>query len=144
MKKSVFVPVDETSAGSDACGGAKPAQRNRALDERIGKIFMAIGIPPQIRGYRYLREAVKLAVQNEEAMNSVTKSLYLKVAEKYRTQASSAERAMRHAIEVAWKRIKPGTIDTVFGTRVYLGTRKPTNSEFIALVAERLLFENLI
>ena len=110
-------------------------ERRRAgsLDERISNIFISIGIPPHIKGYNYLREGIKLAVNDPHIINNVTKGLYPIIGEKFGTTASTVERAIRHAIEVAWN-----------SGRVYIGTEKPTNSEFIALVADKLILESMV
>lgn len=114
------------------------------LDEKISEIFISIGIPPHIKGYSYLREAIKITVERPYVINSVTKELYPSVAETYKTTPSKVERAIRHAIEVAWNRGRIDAINAIFGTRVYLGTEKPTNSEFIALVADKLILESMM
>jgi two-component system response regulator (stage 0 sporulation protein A) len=114
------------------------------LDEKISEIFISIGIPPHIKGYAYLREAIKLTVESPYVINGVTKELYPKVAERFRSTSSKVERAIRHAIEVAWNRGRVDAINAIFGTRVYLGTEKPTNSEFIALVADKLILESMM
>ena len=121
-------------------------ERRRAgsLDERISNIFISIGIPPNIKGYNYLREGIKMAVADPHVINNVTKGLYPVIAEKYLTSASKVERAIRHAIEVAWNRGRIDAINAIFGARVYIGTEKPTNSEFIALVADKLILENMV
>ena len=106
-------------------------------------IFIAIGIPPHIKGYGYLREGIKTTVEQPHIINRVTKELYPSIAKKYQTTPSKVERAIRHAIEVAWNRGRVDAISAVFGTRVYLGGEKPTNSEFIALVADKLILENM-
>ncbi len=115
-----------------------------SLDEKISEIFISIGIPPHIKGYAYLREGIKTTVHEPYIINNVTKKLYPTIAEHFSTSPSKVERAIRHAIEVAWNRGRIDTINAVFGSRVYLGTEKPTNSEFIALVADKLLLENLV
>jgi two-component system response regulator (stage 0 sporulation protein A) len=114
------------------------------VDEQISEIFISIGIPPHIKGYGYLREAIRLTVENPKRINFVTKDLYPSVAKSFATTSSKVERAIRHAIEVAWNRGRIDAINAIFGSRLYLGTEKPTNSEFIALVADKLLLENLI
>ena len=114
------------------------------LDEKISEIFISIGIPPHIKGYSYLREGIKLTVEKPYIINSVTKELYPTVSKKFATTPSKVERAIRHAIEVAWNRGRIDAINAIFGTRVYLGTEKPTNSEFIALVADKLILESMI
>lgn len=114
-----------------------------SLDEKISNIFTTIGIPPHIKGYSYLREGIKMAVEDPLVINKVTKELYPKIGEKFETSASKVERAIRHAIEVAWNRGRTEAISSVFGARVYIGNERPTNSEFIALVADKLLLEYL-
>jgi two-component system response regulator (stage 0 sporulation protein A) len=113
------------------------------LEEKISGIFISIGIPPHIKGYAYLREGIKMTVENPSIINNVTKVLYPKIGEKYDTSASKVERAIRHAIEVAWNRGRTDAINFIFGARVYIGTEKPTNSEFIALVADKLILESM-
>lgn len=110
------------------------------IDEMITEIFLAIGIPPHIKGYSFLREAIKKVVEVPDIMNSVTKGIYPFVAKIYKTTPSKVERAIRHAIEVGWNRGRHDAISSVFGTRAYINEEKPTNSEFIALVAEYILF----
>ncbi len=112
-----------------------------SLDEKISKIFISVGIPPHIKGYAYLREGVKMAVDNPKIINSITKQLYPMIGVKYETSASKVERAIRHAIEVAWNRNRIDSINSVFGVRAYVGSEKPTNGEFIALVADKMLLE---
>ena len=120
----------------------KEKRRIATLDEKISSIFISIGIPPHIKGYNYLREGIKMAVDSPAVINNVTKVLYPKIAEKYETSASKVERAIRHAIEVAWNRGRTDAINAIFGVRVYIGNEKPTNSEFIALVADKLILES--
>jgi len=113
----------------------------KTLDEEISTIFISIGIPPHIKGYAYLREGIKMAVSKPSIINRVTKELYPKIGEKFDTSASKVERAIRHAIEVAWNKGRIDAINSVFGSRVYIGNEKPTNSEFIALVADKLILK---
>ena len=115
--------------------------RNRNLDERISNIFITVGIPAHIKGYQFLREAIKMAVENPEIVNSITKKLYPSIAERFDTSPSKVERAIRHAIEVAWNRGKIENINNVFGLQVYGTNEKPTNGEFIALVADKMIIE---
>ncbi len=115
--------------------------KKTSLDEKISKIFISVGIPPHIKGYQYLREGVKMAVNNPDIINNITKQLYPQIGEKYQTTASKVERAIRHAIEVAWNRGRIETINTLFGIRAYVGNDKPTNGEFIALIADKMLLE---
>jgi len=111
------------------------------LEEKISKIFINVGIPPHIKGYSYLREGVKMAVDNPRIINNITKQLYPQIGEKYETSASKVERAIRHAIEVAWNRGRIDSINGILGVRAYVGSEKPTNGEFIALVADKMLLE---
>lgn len=114
-----------------------------SVDEKISNIFVTIGIPPHIKGYTYLREGIKMTVEDQSIINRVTKELYPKIGEKYQTSASKVERAIRHAIEVAWNKGRTDAISSIFGAKVYIGSERPTNSEFIALVADKLLLESL-
>lgn len=117
----------------------KPAKSN--LDEKISKIFISVGIPPHIKGYSYLREGVKIAVKEPDIINNITKKLYPMIGERYSTSASKVERAIRHAIEVAWNKGRIDSINNIFGVRAYIGSEKPTNGEFIALIADKMLLE---
>lgn len=117
------------------------AKTNNQIEEKITNIFITVGIPAHIKGYQFLREAIKLAIANPEIINSITKKLYPTIAEKYDTSASKVERAIRHAIEVAWNRGKIENINNLFGIKVYSSNEKPTNGEFIALVADKMLIE---
>ena len=121
-----------------------PGQAQRSLEKDVTDMIHEIGVPAHIKGCQYLREAIMMSVQDIEMLNSITKILYPTIAKKYQTTPSRVERAIRHAIEVAWNRGRIDAINAVFGTRVYLGTEKPTNSEFIALVADKLILENMI
>lgn len=115
--------------------------KRNTLDEKISKIFISVGIPPHIKGYYYLREGVKMAVETPEVINNITKKLYPKIGEKFETTASKVERAIRHAIEVAWNRGRIDVINSMLGIRAYMGNEKPTNGEFIALIADKMLLE---
>lgn len=115
----------------------------KALEEKITNIFITVGIPAHIKGYQFLREAIKMAIDNPEIINSITKKLYPSIAEKFETTPSKVERAIRHAIEVAWNRGKIENINTLFGIKVYSNNEKPTNGEFIALVADKMLLEGV-
>lgn len=117
------------------------AKTPNQIEEKITNIFITVGIPAHIKGYQFLREAIKLAIANPEIINSITKKLYPTIAEKYSTSASKVERAIRHAIEVAWNRGKIENINNLFGIKVYSSNEKPTNGEFIALVADKMLIE---
>ena len=113
----------------------------RNLETDITNLIHEIGVPAHIKGYQYLREAIMMSVEDMEMLNSITKILYPTIAKKYQTTPSRVERAIRHAIEVAWSRGKMDTIDELFGYTVNGGKGKPTNSEFIALIADRIRLE---
>lgn len=115
--------------------------KTKQLDEKITNIFITVGIPAHIKGYQFLREAIKMAIDTPEIINSITKRLYPSIADKFETSASKVERAIRHAIEVAWNRGKIENINSLFGIKVYCSNEKPTNGEFIALVADKMLIE---
>lgn len=116
--------------------------KNVSLEEKISRIFINVGIPPHIKGYYYLREGVKMAVEHPDIINNITKKLYPLIGQKYDTTASKVERAIRHAIEVAWNRGRIDSINSILGVRAYVGAEKPTNGEFIALVADKMLLDN--
>ena len=118
-----------------------PSVKVKALDEKITNIFITVGIPAHIKGYQFLREAIKMAIDSPDIINSITKKLYPSIADKFDTSASKVERAIRHAIEVAWNRGKIENINSLFGIKVYCSNEKPTNGEFIALVADKMLIE---
>lgn len=111
------------------------------LETDVTDIIHEIGVPAHIKGYQYLRDAIILSVNDMEMLNSITKILYPTIAKKYQTTSSRVERAIRHAIEVAWSRGKMDTIDALFGYTVSTGKGKPTNSEFIALIADKIRLE---
>ena len=119
----------------------KLLMKNKQLEEKITNIFITVGIPAHIKGYQFLREAIKMAIDNPDIINSITKRLYPSIAERFETSSSKVERAIRHAIEVAWNRGKIENINSLFGIRVYTNNEKPTNGEFIALVADKMLIE---
>ena len=108
------------------------------LENDVTHILHEIGIPAHIKGYQYLRDAIILSVEDHEMLSSVTKILYPAIAKKHQTTASRVERAIRHAIEVAWSRGRMETINELFGYTVSNGKGKPTNSEFIALIADKI------
>ena len=114
------------------------------LEEEITGIIHEIGVPAHIKGYMYLREAISMVVNDIELLSAVTKELYPSIAKKYNTTASRVERAIRHAIEVAWGRGQVETINKLFGYTINNGKGKPTNSEFIAMVADKLRLKNKV
>lgn len=109
-----------------------------SLETKVTEIIHEVGVPAHIKGYQYLREAIIMSVNDMEMLNSITKILYPGIAKKYQTTASRVERAIRHAIEVAWSRGKMDTIDDMFGYTINNGKGKPTNSEFIALITDKI------
>lgn len=112
------------------------------LDASITSIIHEIGVPAHIKGYMYLREAISMVYNDIELLGSITKVLYPDIAKKYNTTASRVERAIRHAIEVAWSRGNVESISSLFGYTISMSKAKPTNSEFIAMVADKLRLEH--
>lgn len=108
------------------------------LESDVTDIIHEIGVPAHIKGYQYLRDAIMMSVSDGEVLHSITKQLYPSIAKMHKTTPSRVERAIRHAIEVAWSRGKMDTIDSLFGYTVSNGKGKPTNSEFVALIADRI------
>lgn len=119
---------------------AKP-QSGKNIEEKITNVFLIIGIPAHIKGYHYLREAIRLVVEDNDIINRITKELYPGIAKKFNTTPSKVERAIRHSIDVAWSRGKVENINQLFGYVVYDKNDKPTNGEFIALVADKLCMD---
>ncbi len=117
---------------------AVQSPQTSSLDEEITSIFLTIGIPAHIKGYPYLREAVKMSIENIGIVNRITKELYPGIAAKFDTTSSKVERAIRHAIDVAWNRGRIQNMNEVFGIDIYKANDRPTNGEFIALIADRL------
>ena len=114
------------------------------LEREITAIIHEIGVPAHIKGYMYLREAICMVVNDIELLSAVTKELYPNIAKKFNTTASRVERAIRHAIEVAWSRGQVDTINKLFGYTIHNDKGKPTNSEFIAMVADKLRLQNRV
>ncbi len=108
------------------------------LERDVTEMIHEIGVPAHIKGYQYLRDAIMLSVEDIEMLNSITKVLYPTIADKFQTTSSRVERAIRHAIEVAWSRGRMETLDALFGYTINTGKGKPTNSEFIALIADKI------
>ena len=126
---------------ADAGIYAIPAQetdKTPDIETQVTKIIHQIGVPAHIKGYQYLRTAILMTVQDSDIINSVTKVLYPCVAKKYATTTSRVERAIRHAIEVAWDRGDVDTLNSYFGYTIQNNRGKPTNSEFIAMIADNL------
>ena len=108
------------------------------LEQDVTNMIHEIGVPAHIKGYQYLREAIMMSVEDAGMISSITKILYPTIAKKFQTTPSRVERAIRHAIEVAWSRGRMETLDALFGYTVDIGKGKPTNSEFIALIADHI------
>ena len=121
--------------------GLRPATARQTLEANVTAIIHEIGVPAHIKGYQYLREAIIMTVEDMDVINAVTKVLYPEVARKFGTTASRVERAIRHAIEVAWDRGDLDTLQKYFGFTVSNSKGKPTNSEFIAMIADRLVLQ---
>ncbi|MBP3453536.1 MAG: sporulation transcription factor Spo0A [Clostridia bacterium] len=111
------------------------------MDEKLAGLFLTIGIPAHIKGYSFLREAVKMVVENPDIINRITKELYPGIGKRFNTSASKVERAIRHAIEVAWSRGRIDTLNKAFGCKVATKEDKPTNGEFIAMIADKFAME---
>ena len=116
---------------------AAPEEKNYDLEQDVTDMIHEIGVPAHIKGYQYLREAIMMSVEDSEMMGSITKILYPTIAKKYRTTASRVERAIRHAIEVAWDRGDVDVLNSYFGYTIHNGRGKPTNSEFIAMISDK-------
>ncbi len=108
------------------------------LEKDVTEMIHEIGVPAHIKGYQYLREAIMMSVEDVEMLNSITKVLYPTIAKRFQTTPSRVERAIRHGIEVAWARGRSETLEALFGYTISAGKGKPTNSEFIALIADRI------
>ena len=136
----IHVPQGQTEitpyAVPNTIGMKKKEEKN--LEKDVTEMIHEIGVPAHIKGYHYLREAIMMCVEDVEMLNSITKILYPTIAEKFQTTPSRVERAIRHAIEVAWSRGRMETLDALFGYTINTGKGKPTNSEFIALIADKI------
>ncbi|MBQ9122296.1 MAG: sporulation transcription factor Spo0A [Lachnospiraceae bacterium] len=119
-------------------GEAKQEVATHDLEKDVTDMIHDIGVPAHIKGYQYLREAIMISVEDTSMLGSITKILYPSIAKKFQTTPSRVERAIRHAIEVAWSRGRMETLDNLFGYTIDTSKGKPTNSEFIALVADKI------
>ena len=136
MAERILLMAGDTQ--SQVKSNAQAHVNNSDLEVLVSEIMHQIGVPAHIKGYQYLREAIILSINDTEMMNSVTKVLYPTVAKRFSTTSSRVERAIRHAIEVAWDRGDLDTLQRFFGYTVSNTKGKPTNSEFIALIADKL------
>lgn len=116
-------------------------ETDNSLEQEVTRMIRELGIPAHIKGYQYIRESIIMAVKDGSILNYITKMLYPAIAKKYRTTSSSVERAIRHAIEVAFSRGQAEYLEELFGYRAQSGRGKPTNSEFIALIADKMKLE---
>ena len=136
----IMLPVPSGEAGTEQAEDVKEeaGTDGRDLEKDVTDMIHEIGVPAHIKGYQYLREAIMMSVEDVEMLGSITKILYPTIAKKYQTTPSRVERAIRHAIEVAWSRGRMETLDALFGYTINTGKGKPTNSEFIALIADKI------
>lgn len=134
-------PGDNKLNYARAISSSKRSMVNEDLEIEITNIIHEIGVPAHIKGYQYLRDAIMMVVQDIDLLGAITKELYPAIAYKNNTTPSRVERAIRHAIEVAWNRGKIETIDQLFGYTVQHDKGKPTNSEFIAIISDKLRLE---
>ena len=112
------------------------------LEQQVTEMIHEVGIPAHIKGYHYLRDAILMILEDGDLLNAVTKILYPTIAKRNKTTSSRVERAIRHAIEVAWSRGNPDVLNAMFSYTVSTGKGKPTNSEFIALIADKIRLQN--
>jgi two-component system response regulator (stage 0 sporulation protein A) len=133
-----------TTGSSSLKSNVVPIAKGKNLDANITSIIHEIGVPAHIKGYQYLREAITMVYNNIEILGAITKTLYPAIAEKFKTTPSRVERAIRHAIEVAWTRGNIDSISHLFGYTINISKSKPTNSEFIAMVADKLRIEHKV
>jgi len=119
-----------------------PATMAKRIDRRLSNILSTIGIAANIKGFGYIKEAVKICIADQQIVGAITKNLYPEVAEQFNTSASKIERAIRHAIQVCWDRGRLEKLNEVFGIPVIQKNDKPTNGEFISYLTERLIIEN--
>ena len=142
----VFATVNQEQKTEVVLNHPEPLKNTNeeSLETCVTNMIHEIGIPAHIKGYHYLRDAIMMAVEDMDVLNAITKILYPTVAKRHQTTSSRVERAIRHAIEVAWSRGKLDTLDELFGYTVSNGKGKPTNSEFIALVADTIRLEQKV
>ena len=135
----ITVPsTQKNDAALQAAEAPKVQKPMRDLEQDVTNMIHEIGVPAHIKGYQYLREAIMMSVEDPAMISSITKILYPTIAKRFQTTPSRVERAIRHAIEVAWSRGRMETLDALFGYTINTGKGKPTNSEFIALIADKI------
>lgn len=141
---TVGASLSSSASSSIIRSNIVPIGKPKNLDANITSIIHEIGVPAHIKGYQYLREAITMVYNNIEILGAITKTLYPAIAEKFKTTPSRVERAIRHAIEVAWTRGNIDSISHLFGYTINIAKSKPTNSEFIAMVADKLRIEHKV
>ena len=119
----------------------KEDKNNSKVDKKLVDILLSIGISANLQGYHYLKESIKLVMENPYYIGAITKIMYPKIANKFETTASRVERAIRHALEVAYNKGKITNLNQIFGLKIFNKNEKPTNSEFVALVADMLSYD---
>jgi len=147
LQEKDHMPSFVSSPKADVDGGSDdpfPELDNAYLDAQITAVLHEIGVPAHIKGYKYLREAIAMVYKNMEILGSITKVLYPEIAQRYNTAPTRVERAIRHAIEVAWERGSTDAVLKYFGYTISQSRAKPTNSEFIAMIADKLRVEHSI
>ncbi len=144
LVSNTTVISNSSSFSSMSKSNVVPIAKGKNLDANITSIIHEIGVPAHIKGYQYLREAITMVYNNIEILGAITKTLYPAIAEKFKTTPSRVERAIRHAIEVAWTRGNIDSISHLFGYTINISKSKPTNSEFIAMVADKLRIEHKV
>lgn len=118
-----------------------PANKEENIEALVTNVIHEVGVPAHIKGYQYLREAIIMVINDIDVINQITKCLYPQIANKFHTTPSRVERAIRHAIEVAWGRGEQKTVENIFGYTISAAKGKPTNSEFIAMISDKLRLE---
>lgn len=137
----IMITVPSTKSSRQQEHEEEPGKQEAAerdLEQDVTDMIHEIGVPAHIKGYQYLREAIMMSVEDPAMISSITKILYPTIAKRFQTTPSRVERAIRHAIEVAWSRGRMETLDGLFGYTIDTGKGKPTNSEFIALIADKI------
>ena len=138
-KNNTFISKESSKSYIDI--DQNQVNKKDGLEALVTNLIHEVGVPAHIKGYQYLREAIMMVVNDIDIINQITKQLYPDIAKKYHTTPSRVERAIRHAIEVAWGRGEPAVVENIFGYTVSASKGKPTNSEFIAMIADKLRLE---
>jgi len=146
MSLAATLSVNNEENCTGLCANCGESQRQKVgnqanLDRRVSNIFITIGMPANIKGYKFLREAVRLCVDSPALINSITNKLYPMIAEKFDTGHMKVERAIRHAIEVCWNKGRGHQINEIFKVKAFCEKDRPTNGEFIAFVSDKMLLE---